>query len=52
MKPKDSEIYNQIDAAKDAIENGGKYFGMTYEDGVKAALEWILTGQDKPMEDE
>jgi hypothetical protein len=35
-----------------AIEEGSKYPGMTYEEGVRAALEWV-TGDvdDHPMEE-
>jgi len=40
------EIYEQIDACENSDN-----FGMTYEDGVKATLEWILGySNDKPIE--
>lgn len=48
MKPTEDEIYKVIDQA---IENNGKYLGMTYEDGVQAALEWVLNGGETPMEE-
>ncbi len=46
------EVNNQIDLASDSINEGGKYLGMCYEEGVKNALEWA-TGQvdEEPMED-
>ncbi len=52
MKPTETEMHEQIDAANEAIEQGSKFRGMTYEDGVKAALEWV-TGETttKPMEE-
>lgn len=42
-----SECYTQID------KGGTKYPGMTYEEGVEAAIRWF-TGEteDSPMEDE
>jgi len=27
----------------------GTYTGMTYEQGIKDALEWILTGEEAPL---
>lgn len=48
----ETEINEQLDKAQEGVENGSKYSGMSYEEGVKYALEWV-TGQsdDKPMED-
>lgn len=41
------EIREQIEQAF-----GDKYGGMTYENGVEAALMWVLGDRDdKPMED-
>ena len=52
MKPTEAEMHEQIDAANDAIEQGGKFLGMTYEDGVKTALEWVMEETTtKPMEE-
>ena len=46
------EIEEQIDLANDAIQHGGIFFGMTYEDGVKNALQWVIEETDeKPMEE-
>ena len=33
------EVRSALDTADDAIP---KYFGMTYEDGIKEALGWVL----------
>lgn len=46
------EIYEQIDKASERIENGETYSGMTYEEGIKDALEWITgdVGDDPPLE--
>ena len=48
------EINNLLDRCSD-LENQGAslYPGMTYEEGVKAGIEWVL-GQtdDHPLEDE
>lgn len=38
-------IYAQIDKATDM---DGTYHGMSYEQGVKDALEWILNPKDCP----
>ena len=52
MKPTEAEMYEQIDAANDAIEQGSNFLGMTYGDGVKAALEWVMgETTTKPMEE-
>lgn len=49
MKPTDEEIYEQMD---EASTNRGNYFGMSYEDGVIAALEWAVGDTDvKPMDE-
>jgi len=52
MKPKE-EIIEELAFAEDAIDGEeNKFFGMTYEQGVKAALEWVLDYTDeRPMED-
>ncbi len=50
MKRTEKEIYELIDQANERIENGDLYTGMSYEDGVKDALEWILGGEDRPLE--
>jgi len=48
-----SEIFEQIDRTFSAIESGTSYPGMSYEEGVRAALEWVSGDSDElPMEDE
>jgi len=47
----ESEINQQIDKAAET-ETSSKYPSMTYEQGVRAALEWVLYGEEPPMEDE
>jgi len=48
----EEEAYEQIDRANDNIESGEGFHGLSYEDGVKAALEWFLGDVDvKPMDD-
>lgn len=47
-----TEIEEQIDKASDLIEEGGKYHGMSYEDGVREALNWVIENtNEKPIED-
>lgn len=48
----EDEIYEQIDLANQLKEDGDTIgFALSYEDGVKAALEWILGQSDAPMND-
>jgi len=45
-------IRDEVDKASDARNDGGKFNGMSYEDGVIAALEWVLgEANETPMED-
>jgi len=49
----ENEIYEQIDKASEMINNGESSNFMSYEEGVKNALEWILENtNEKPIEDE
>lgn len=48
------EVDEQLNLAMEAVDRGrSKWPGMSYEDGVRAALNW-MTGDDEtpPMEDE
>jgi len=48
----DSEIHEQIDKAADT-ENDSRWPGMTYEQGVRSALEWVSEEtHERPMEDD
>ena len=48
-----SDINKVIDDADDAIVSGdSKFHGMSYEEGVKAALLWVIEDLDEnPLED-
>tara|TARA_R110000765_G_scaffold202683_2_gene307964 strand:- start:567 stop:722 length:156 start_codon:yes stop_codon:yes gene_type:complete len=51
MRTKD-EMYDEIDNATEKQESGKGFKGMSYEDGVKAALEWAMGyTEDKPTDD-
>lgn len=52
MRPQ-SEIDVQIDLASEAVDQNSKWPGMSYEQGVDAALRWVCgLSDDLPMEDE
>ena len=47
------EIQDMADKASDMIAKGeGRFSGMSYMEGVRAALEWImeLNGDESPLE--
>lgn len=47
-----SEIDDVLNQCADQInECGSKWPGMTYEQGVKATLEWLFEEQPNPIED-
>lgn len=48
------EIFDQLDLAVESeIEGRSKWPSMTYEEGVSAALRWVIgETDDKPMEDQ
>lgn len=39
---------------QEKIDNGETrgFFGMTYEEGLRDALEWVLGNGDNPLEEE
>ena len=39
--PTDREINEVLDWCMDAEADGTHYHGMTYEQGVRAAIEWL-----------
>ena len=52
MKPDQSEIDDVINECAEHENSGtSKYSGMTYEQGVKAAIEWLTDGGTNPMAD-
>ena len=45
------EVDAQLDKAQESIETGRGYHGMSYEEGVRAALEWVMGDvDDEPIE--
>jgi hypothetical protein len=41
-----------IDETADQIEHGSRFPGMSYEEGVRAALEWFIEDTDtEPMDE-
>ena len=53
-RPTREEIRDEVSAASDSLEEhkGTRWSGMSYEDGVIAALSWAAGDTpDKPMED-
>ena len=49
----DQQIDDILNLCSERIEQGGsKFTGMTYEQGIDAAIQWILGNEDSnPMED-
>jgi hypothetical protein len=52
MKKSEDEVLRLLDEVNDRIESGSTYAGMTYEEGVKAALEWAYGFTDESVFDE
>lgn len=52
MKPEEKEIDAVLNECAESEEQGeSKYPGMTYEQGVKAAIEWLQGYGDNPLVD-
>lgn len=52
-KPSEYEIEDQLAEAINSMDSGSKWPGMSYEEGVAAALRWVLGhSENRPMEDE
>ena len=54
IKPTEEEIYALMNKCVEAeCEGTTKYRGMTYEQGIKAAIEWLLglSIDGNPLED-
>lgn len=49
-QPTQDEINDVLDWCMEAEETGTNYSGMTYEQGVQAALEWIEGRGSNPKE--
>lgn len=54
IKPNDTEIDDVRNKASEQEDKGGsKWPGMTYEQGVNAALDWVVgDNEENPMPDE
>jgi len=54
VKRSDEEIDEQLNIAMEQFDKGGSKFpGMTYEQGVAEALQWVLgDSDDQPIPDE
>jgi len=48
---KNKDLHDQIDLANLKIENGDSDSFLTYEDGVKDAILWILNESKKPLDE-
>jgi hypothetical protein len=53
LKRQDNEVDEVLNKAAEAVDEGtSQWPGMSYEQGVQAALDWILGHTDEnPMED-
>lgn len=52
MERSEEEVQAVIDAANEIRYSvRTKWAGMTFEEGVIAALEWVLGNGDSPLED-
>lgn len=52
-RPKQEEIDEQLNKAADATDEGrSNWPGMTYEEGVAAAIRWMIGDDTPPMDDE
>ncbi len=49
--PKQSEIDDVLNACCEAEEEGSNWPGMSYEQGVQAAILWMQGYGSNPMED-
>lgn len=43
------EIHELIDQANETEETGTNFGGMTYEDGIKEALLWVMGQASDPL---
>lgn len=48
----DDEVDEQLNLAAEGVDGGSRWPGMSYEQGVEAALRWMAGQADeKPMEE-
>lgn len=50
MRPSIEKVEELMNECID-LENDTKFSGMTFEQGIIAALEWYLEGGDYPLEE-
>ena len=49
----EEEINEQLNKASDGMDNGSKYPGMSFEEGVSEAIRWIIGDlEDAPFSEE
>lgn len=52
MKPTEDEIDDVLNRCADQTDEGGsRWPGMSYEQGVEAAIRWMQDDGGNPMED-
>ena len=52
MERTKQEIDELLDICSEIEEEcGSRYPGMSYEQGIKAAIEWLLEGGDYPFDE-
>jgi len=52
IKRTDDEINDVLNKTFEGIDQGTKWPGMSYEQGVQAALDWLFGSiDDNPMDD-
>lgn len=49
-KPSEKEVYEVLDKCSEASENGSAYPGMSYEDGLRDAINWMNGDEENPLE--
>ena len=52
VKRTQNEIDAQVNTAAHFMDRGTKYGGMSYDEGVRQALDWIQGHDDDPPYDE
>lgn len=50
--PTQREIDDVLGRCCDAMDNGSKFPGMTYEEGIEAAIYWMRGNGPNPMDDD
>jgi hypothetical protein len=51
VKQSDEDIARLENESAEAENNGSKFPGMSYEQGITAALRWLQGDSDFPMDD-